>query len=214
MNNEISSLRNEYTLSELDVTTCNKNPFKQFEKWFDQVKQVNIKEPNAMVLSTCSIERKPSQRVVLLKGFNEKGFEFYTNYESNKAKDIVNNHQVSVLFPWLELERQLIISGTIKKISVQKSKTYFYSRPRGSQIGAWASCQSAELVNRKMLEKKWKELEQKYTDQVVPYPEFWGGYLIQPTFFEFWQGRSNRLHDRIVYVLDNKQTWIMKRLSP
>lgn len=213
MRADVASLRNEYAKMELDEKSCDKSPFKQFEKWFDEAVKADILEPNAMVLSTATIEGAPSQRTVLLKGFDEKGFTFYTNYGSRKGKEIAENPQVSILFPWYSLERQIIISGTIEKTSREISEKYFHSRPRSSQLGAYVSNQSEVLTDRYILEQKLKELEMKFENKKIPLPEDWGGYEIIPNRFEFWQGRKSRLHDRIQYEwVDND--WNTSRLSP
>jgi pyridoxamine 5'-phosphate oxidase len=213
MRADVASLRNEYAKMELDENSCDANPFKQFEKWFDEAVKTELLEPNAMVLSTATLEGVSSQRTVLLKGFDEKGFSFYTNYDSRKGKEIANNKYVSTLFPWYALERQIIITGSVQKTSREESGNYFHSRPRGSQLGAFVSNQSEELIDRTVLEKKMTEVEKQFEDKEIPLPENWGGYHIIPNRFEFWQGRKSRLHDRIQYQLENC-VWTISRLSP
>jgi pyridoxamine 5'-phosphate oxidase len=213
MRADIASLRNEYAKMELDENSCDANPFKQFEKWFDEAVKTELLEPNAMVLSTATLNGVSSQRTVLLKGFDEEGFSFYTNYNSRKGKEIASNNYVSTLFPWYALERQIIITGSVQKTSREASNSYFHSRPRGSQLGAYVSNQSEELMDRTVLEKKMVDVEKQFEDAEIPLPENWGGYQIIPNRFEFWQGRKSRLHDRIQYQLENG-VWTISRLSP
>ncbi|MDE0472061.1 MAG: pyridoxamine 5'-phosphate oxidase [Ekhidna sp.] len=213
MREDIASLRNEYTKAFLDEFSVLKNPFDQFEKWFDEAKNSIIPEPNAMVLCTVGSSGQPSLRTVLLKDLSGEGFTFYTNYNSHKGKEIAENGSVSLLFPWLELERQVIIQGKAGKISRLASEAYFQSRPKDSQIGAHVSRQSEQISSRSVLENKLNLLKEKYRDRQVPLPDDWGGYLVTPHLIEFWQGRPNRLHDRIIY----KRTgdfWNIRRLSP
>ncbi|MBC7744678.1 MAG: pyridoxamine 5'-phosphate oxidase [Flavobacterium sp.] len=210
----LENLRQDYrsdSLSEKDVT---EDPISQFGKWFNQAISAGLYEPNAMTLATASTDRKPSARIVLLKGFDAKGFVFYSNYLSSKGKEIAKNPVVALVFFWGELERQVRIEGTIEKLSKEESERYFQSRPRGSQIGAVVSQQSQILNSRSELEKKWNEMETEFADKKVPKPAYWGGYLVKPTLIEFWQGRQSRLHDRIVYKKADKQTWKIVRLSP
>jgi pyridoxamine 5'-phosphate oxidase len=210
----LENLRQEYRsakLSEKDVTA---NPVSQFGKWFKEALAANLCEPNAMTLATAGTDRKPSARIVLLKGFDEKGFVFFSNYLSAKGKEIARNPAVALLFYWPELERQVRIEGTIEKLSKEESERYFQSRPKGSQIGALVSQQSQLLENRAELETKWNEMEILYADKKVPKPAYWGGYVVKPMEVEFWQGRESRLHDRIVYKKADKQTWKIARLAP
>lgn len=213
MNSEVSSLRNEYLKSSLDEKGVSSNPFDQFQKWFDEVLKSEVLEPNAMVLSTVDSENQPKQRTVLLKDFGESGFTFFTNYKSNKGLQIEGNQNVSILFPWYELQRQVIVTGIAKKIPRTESQEYFQSRPFGSQLGAWVSNQSERLSSRKELEDKLSEAEKTFEGKKIPLPENWGGYLIKPTVIEFWQGRASRLHDRILFEKGN-ESWQISRLSP
>lgn len=213
MTEDITSIRQEYTQASLDEFGVDANPFKQFESWFEETLKSKLLEPTAMILSTVASSGAPSQRTVLLKHFDMEGFVFYTNYSSKKANHISKNSQVSLLFPWYGLERQVIISGEAQKISSKESLKYFLSRPRGSQLGAWVSNQSQIISSRKVLELKLAEMKEKFKEGKIPLPDQWGGYKIIPNSFEFWQGRANRLHDRIFYeMVDN--SWIIRRLAP
>ena len=197
-------------LSEDDVLS---NPFEQFNVWFDEANQTEIVEPTAAILSTVGENNHPSARTILLKEVNEKGFVFYTNYESKKAKDIASNPNISLLFLWKEQQRQVRIVGQSEKISREESEKYFRTRPRESQIGAWASNQSSVIPDRKSLDNKFEEYRKKFGDKEIPLPDFWGGYVIIPNYFEFWQGRPGRLHDRICYKFED-QEWRIFRLAP
>lgn len=213
VNRDLSDLREDYRFSELLEETLEINPFKQFDIWFNDAVSSSVYEPNAMTISTVSKSLKPSSRVVLLKEFTTEGFIFFTNYLSNKAKDIENNNNVALNFFWAELQRQVRIEGTISKISKVKSEEYFKSRPIGSQLGAITSIQSSIIKNREEIEKKYKEIESIYDGKEIEMPEHWGGYIVKPERFEFWQGRTSRLHDRIQFELIN-DSWIISRLSP
>lgn len=210
---KLASLRLNYSLKKLDESIVDASPFKQFSVWFNEVLDAEITEPNAMMLSTATNESKPDVRTVLLKGFDENGFVFYTNYLSHKAKALDENPKTALLFFWKELERQVRIYGKVKRTSSTESDEYFNSRPYESRIGAWVSVQSSIIPNRKYLEDKFEELKNKLTEQSIKRPEYWGGYRVIPSYFEFWQGRENRLHDRIVYELANGD-WKIYRLSP
>ena len=210
---DLASMRDEYTKSGLQKDELAPNPINQFELWFKQALEAELFEPNAMSLATVSPDGAPSQRTVLLKYFDERGLVFFTNYESHKAKDIANNPQVSLLFTWLPLERQVRIQGTASKISSTESLKYFMSRPRGSQLGAWVSQQSSIISSRQLLLTKFDELKRKFMNQEVPLPSFWGGFRVQPSYFEFWQGRQHRLHDRFAYKL-NEEEWAVEQLAP
>ena len=212
---DISNLRQQYTKDGLKREQLDRDPFKQFEFWFQQACSADLPEPNAMCLATVSSNSEPSQRMVLLKYFDRQGFVFFTNYESQKAHQIEANPQVSLLFFWIALERQVIISGKAAKISTTESLKYFASRPRGSQIGAWCSQQSNVISSRQILEMKFEEMKRKFRDREIPLPSAWGGYRVVPHSFEFWQGRPNRLHDRFLYsFLDAESAWDIQRLAP
>ncbi len=211
---DLTTLREEYTRNGLTKKDLDIDPFKQFEKWFQQATEAELAEPNAMSLATASAKGEPSIRTVLLKYFDEQGFVFFTNYESRKAQQIEENPHVALLFLWLPLERQIKMQGTAAKISTAESFSYFTNRPRGSQLGAWCSAQSSVISSRKLLEMKFEELKYKFEHGEIPLPSFWGGYRVKPTQFEFWQGRPNRLHDRFSYTLINDKTWEITRLSP
>lgn len=207
---------------ELKKSTVNKNPFKQFEAWYSEVLNSGIKEPTTVTLATASKDGIPSARTVLLKGFDETGFLFFTNYESRKGKNLIENPLAELLFYWMNLERQVRISGKVEKTSRGVSEEYFRSRPLKSRIGAWASKQSSEIPNREYLEKEFAEFEKKFGND-VPLPPNWGGFKLIPEQFEFWQGRESRLHDRICYLpaLKLRQTskkkddgWEIVRLAP
>lgn len=210
---DIASIRREYTRHELSEDSVLANPFEQFDAWFHEAVESQVPEPNAMSISTVDAQGRPSSRIVLLKGFDQKGLVFYTNYESRKAREIENNPRVSLLFFWPELERQVRVQGEAEKISKTESMKYFFSRPVSSRIGAWASAQSAVIEGRYVLEKRMQELKKKWNGEEVPYPSFWGGFRIKPELFEFWQGRVSRLHDRIEFVRDG-EAWSHRRLSP
>ena len=190
------------------------DPYEQFEKWYHQAGEADIAEPHAMSLATATAQGEPLLRTVLLKFFDKKGFVFYTNYESKKAHHIAENPHVSLLFLWVPLERQVIISGTATKVSTTESVKYFATRPRGSQLGAWSSHQSSVISSRKLLEMKLAEMKRKYQDGEIPLPSFWGGYRVVPQRIEFWQGRENRLHDRFEYTQQEDGSWIIQRLAP
>jgi pyridoxamine 5'-phosphate oxidase len=199
-------------VEELKKPTVDKNPVKQFAKWYKTVLKSGLKEPTAMTLATASKGGVPSARTVLLKGYDEKGFLFFTNYGSRKGRELSENPFAELLFYWMDLRKQVRISGRVEKISKEESKKYFKTRPLNSQIGAWASRQSKIIRDRKFLEEKYKEYSEKYKED-VPLPPFWGGFRLIPERFEFWQGRENRLHDRICYLKKNGE-WEIMRLAP
>lgn len=214
MREDISSIRKEYTRAELDENTVLKNPFEQFEKWFNEALKSEITEPTAMILSTVNSEGQPYQRTVLLKTFSTDGFVFYTNYKSRKASHLESNPHVSLLFPWYSLERQVAITGMVEKVSTKESLKYFLSRPQGSQLGAWVSNQSEVITSRNILETKLAQMKQKFKDGKIPLPDHWGGYRVVPDSIEFWQGRQSRLHDRIYFQKVANNSWNISRLSP
>ena len=211
----LADLRENYTRGGLDESTANINPIAQFETWFAEARRAGLREPNAMTLATATPDGRPSARIVLLKEVDEAGFVFYTNYESRKAKELRENPRAALTLYWAELEREVRIEGSVKRVSRAESERYFQSRPKGSRLGAWASPQSAVIADRKLLEKRLKDLESRYSGMdEVPLPEFWGGYRVEPEVIEFWQGRPNRLHDRLQYWRDENNLWRRERLAP
>lgn len=215
MNQSVADLRQNYNLGDLTETNVNSNPIQQFKLWFDQAVAADIIEPNAMTLATATLDGKPTARIVLLKGFDSRGFVFFTNYQSLKGQQAIVNPQAALVFFWDRLERQVRIEGKITKVSPEESDNYFHSRPLGSQIGAWSSAQSQVIPNREFLQAKQKEIAVKYQDQEkIARPEHWGGFRVMPEIIEFWQGRPNRLHDRLSYRLQMNNSWSIQRLSP
>ncbi len=211
---DIAALRRTYALQSLNKSDVSASPFEQFGHWFDEAVSGQILEPNAMTLATVGEHGRPSARIVLLKGFDQNGFVFFTNYQSRKGQEMATCPNAALLFCWLELERQIRIEGAIEKISRAESEAYFVSRPKGSQIGAWASPQSKIIEDRAVLENKQAELDAQYKqDDVLPLPPHWGGYILRPDYFEFWQGRESRLHDRIAYQ-KTANDWTIDRLAP
>ncbi len=210
---DITNFRKDYTKFGLTRKDLNSNPFEQFNQWFGQAQSAQINEPNAMSLATVNENSQPSIRTVLLKIFDDKGFVFFTNYNSAKAQDIAHNNNVALLFAWLDLERQVRISGKVEKISQAESFAYFTSRPKGSQLGAWISPQSKIIESRDFLKQKLAEMKSKFSSGKIPLPSAWGGYRVVPEKFEFWQGRSSRLHDRFVYQKEDGK-WTIHRLAP
>lgn len=210
---DIGDYRREYTKGGLKREDLTESPLELFEKWFKQAMDADIPDASAMTLATVSAEGKPTQRTVLLKLFDEKGFIFFTNYSSQKSHQISENPNVSLLFPWTQLERQIEINGTAEKISTAESLKYFLSRPRGSQLGAWASAQSSPISSRQILESQLNKIKNKFTQGEIPLPDFWGGYRVIPETIEFWQGGANRLHDRFEYTNHNGN-WKIERLQP
>lgn len=214
MDISVADLRKEYTFQGLKETDADPNPFQQFRKWFDQALAAQLPEPNAMTLATATQDCKPRARMVLLKSFDERGFVFYTNYESQKGQELADNPQASLVFWWAELERQVRIDGRIEKVSDQTSDEYFHSRPLSSQLGAWASEQSQVISDRSVLELRLQTLKTEYENKEIPRPPHWGGYRVIPTEIEFWQGRPSRLHDRLLYRRKDETSWLIERLSP
>jgi pyridoxamine 5'-phosphate oxidase len=210
----IENLRVDYTVASLLESNTKADPIKQFEVWFKEAQEAKVPEINAMTLSTATQDGRPSARVVLLKGFYEAGFIFYTNYLSRKGKEITKNPVAALTFFWPSMERQVRIEGTIEKVGKEQSEKYFHSRPKSSQVGALASPQSQEIESRDVLEKKWNDLEAEYDGREVPKPSFWGGYIVKPRMIEFWQGRPSRLHDRILYKKIDNKNWKKVRLAP
>ncbi len=214
-NSKIEAMRQKYGNHPLSPKGADKSPFGQFESWFKIASEANILEPNAMLLSTVSKEGAPSARVVLLKAYDKRGFVFYTNYESRKGEQMAANPNVALTFFWDVLHRQVRIEGTVSKISAKASTQYFQKRPKGSQIGAWASPQSQMIDSRAILEEKKAALETEYeNDSILPRPPHWGGYIVKPQRVEFWQGRDNRLHDRVVYEKQKNGRWKIFRIAP
>jgi pyridoxamine 5'-phosphate oxidase len=208
-----AEMRKDYSLAGLAQKDLARDPFRQFEKWFQEVEAAKVAEPNAMVLATATRDGRPSTRTVLLKALDGRGFVFFTNYDSRKGRDIAENARVSLLFPWIAYERQVIVEGAVTKLPREESDAYFHSRPRPSQLAAWASPQSTIIGSRAALEEAMKTLEKKYAGLEVPLPPHWGGYRVTPESVEFWQGRRNRLHDRLRYRRE-KDGWIVERLAP
>jgi pyridoxamine 5'-phosphate oxidase len=210
---DASRLRKEYTRAGLVEDDVDPDPVVQFHKWFEKAIEADLHEPNAVTIATATGDGRPSARIVLLKGYDERGFVFYTNYEGRKAREIEENPLCALLFYWGELERQVRIEGRARRISGEEADAYFLSRPRGSRLGAWASEQSQPVEDRNVLEERVRELEAEYEGREIPRPPFWGGYRVEPEVIEFWQGRENRLHDRIVYHRSGRG-WKIVRLQP
>jgi len=213
MSSSIADLRKDYKLLSLDSADVDVDPIKQFQHWFDQALNADLLEPNAMTLATSTTDGRPSARKVLLKGLDQRGFVFYTNYESRKGKEILENPYVALCFHWAELERQVRVEGMARKISRDESEAYFKSRPFESRIGAIASNQSAEVASREELERQYATLLRDFEGKDVPMPDFWGGYVVEPHVVEFWQGRRGRMHDRLEYRKE-RNYWNITRLSP
>jgi pyridoxamine 5'-phosphate oxidase len=214
MDKNIADLRKDYSLQELSEKEINPNPFIQFKFWFDQALAAQLTEPNAMTLATSTPDGKPSGRMVLLKNFDERGFVLFTSYNSHKGQELAENPHAALVFWWAELERQVRIVGTVEKISTEESDGYFEMRPPHSRLGAWASNQSEVIAGREVLERQWQEFQRKYQNQEVPRPPYWGGFRVIPQEIEFWQGRSSRLHDRLLYIRLDYGGWQIERLSP
>ena len=215
MDSSIADLRQNYTRAGLSEADLNSDPIEQFNVWFQQALDADLLEPNAMTLATATPDGKPTARIVLLKGVSSQGFIFYTNYESQKGQQLIANPYAALVFLWDKLERQIRIEGRVAKLTAEESAEYFHSRPKASQLGAWASDQSRVIPNREVLEQKLTELQERYSDDAtIPLPDHWGGFRVIPSRIEFWQGRPSRLHDRLVYDLQADGNWQIERLSP
>lgn len=212
--NKIAGIRKDYQLQTLSEQEVSPDPIQQFTKWWEEAVQSEIDEVNAFTLATSSLQGKPSARIVLLKGYDKRGFVFFTNYESAKGNELAKNPQASMVFFWKELQRQVRIEGSIEKVTPGESDEYFSSRPAGSRIGAWASPQSKIITNRTEIEKNAEKYQAQYADGNIPRPPYWGGYRLKPLQIEFWQGRANRLHDRIQYTVQKDNSWKIERLAP
>jgi pyridoxamine 5'-phosphate oxidase len=210
----LEAMRVEYTERGLRRADLKDSPFEQFEIWLKQACEAQLPEPNAMSLATATAAARPSIRTVLLKYFDQRGFVFFTNIESRKAREIAGNSQVALLFPWVALERQVNVVGRAEKLSAPEVMKYFLKRPVESQLGAWASPQSRVIASRRALEMKFEEVKRKFIDGKVPLPSFWGGYCVVPEEIEFWQGSKHRLHDRFQYVRQPDDSWVIQRLAP
>jgi pyridoxamine-phosphate oxidase len=211
---DLAGIRKEYRLQSLLEKDVDAHPIKQFENWWRQATDSGIEEVNAMTLSTCTRDGKPSARIVLLKEFNKDGFVFFTNYESKKGRQLHDNPFASLVFFWKELERQVRIEGKVEKINTKESDEYFSKRPLESRIGAWSSPQSKVIKSRELLEKNVTHYTEKFSSQNIPRPSNWGGFILKPALVEFWQGRPGRLHDRLQYITNEKDSWIIERLAP
>ena len=211
---QIASIRKEYKLKSLDEAAAAGNAIKQFDRWWQDAINSEIDEVNAFTLATAAADGKPSARIVLLKGYDEKGFVFFTNYQSHKGQELATNPQGCMVFFWKELERQIRIEGSIEKISAEESDEYYFSRPLSSQVGAWASPQSSVIKNREVIEDNVKKYEAQFAGSSISRPPHWGGYRLQPQAIEFWQGRPSRLHDRLLFTLLKKNEWKIERLAP
>lgn len=213
-NISIADLRQNYTLAGLSEANADRDPFQQFQVWLAEAVAAQLPEPNAMTLATIAPDGKPSARMVLLKDFDERGFTFYTNYDSAKGQQLIQTPWAALVFWWAQLERQVRIEGRVEKVSAQESDEYFASRPETSQLGAWVSNQSQVIASREVLEKRFAQLKEKYAGQAIPRPPHWGGFRVIPDSIEFWQGRPSRLHDRLRYRLLKDGSWLRERLAP
>lgn len=211
---EIANIRKEYVWRGLSETDMDADPLRQFEKWFQQALAANLPEPNAMTLATTTPDGQPSARVVLLKAFDASGFTFFTNYDSRKGRELAVSGHAALLFFWPELQRQVRIEGTVERVTEAESDAYFCSRPLGSRLGAWASAQSEVIPSREVLEERVREAAERFPNGEVPRPPYWGGFRVRPLTIEFWQGRPDRLHDRLRYRRVQPADWRLERLSP
>jgi pyridoxamine 5'-phosphate oxidase len=211
---DLQAMRSEYTREGLRRADLKESPFEQFAFWFEQACKTGVREPNAMSVATATATGRPSLRTVLLKNFDDRGFVFFTNYESRKAREIIENPNVALLFPWLALERQVIVTGTAEKVSADESLKYFVSRPLESQLGAWASPQSRPIPSREFLQAEITKVREKFANGKLPLPSFWGGFRVVPKEIEFWQGGPGRVHDRFIYTLQTDASWKIDRLAP
>ena len=211
---QLADIRKEYRLLRLKESEVAKNAMEQFERWWQDAMKSEIEEVNAMTLATASSDGLPAARIVLLKGYHVDGFRFFTNYESFKGKQLLENPRACLVFFWKELERQVRITGLVEKLSKENSDAYFNSRPPGSRIGAWASPQSEVIESSEWLDQQVNQYKSKFTENDIPRPTHWGGYLVRPVTIEFWQGRPNRLHDRLQYTLQENGGWLIERLAP
>ena len=214
MHNKVSDIRRDYSQKQLLEDKVAATPVGQFHEWWNEVLKAQIDEPNAMTLATASADGFPSARIVLLKDFSEKGFSFYTNYESYKGQQLLENPKACLVFFWKELERQVRVTGLVQRIPQKESDNYFNSRPKTSRIGAWASPQSQVIDDRAWLDKNFEDLKEKFKNEDPQRPPHWGGYRVQPVIIEFWQGRPSRMHDRIQYSLEENGSWKIERLAP
>lgn len=207
-------MRKDYSLAGLHEKDLAKNPFRQFERWFQEAEAAKIPEPNAMSLATTGRDGRPSARTVLLKACDGRGFVFYTNYESRKGRELDANPRATLLFPWLAMERQITVEGPVMRVTREEAEAYFHSRPRASQLAAWASPQSTAVAGRAVIEESYRVIEKKYEGRTVPLPPNWGGFRVTPETVEFWQGRRSRLHDRLRYRRESGGDWVVERLAP
>jgi pyridoxamine 5'-phosphate oxidase len=210
----MADMRKDYSMAGLLEKDLAKNPFRQFEQWFQEAEAAKIPEPNAMTLATTARDGRPAARTVLLKACDGRGFVFYTNYESRKGRELDANPRATLLFPWLTMERQITVEGAVTRVTREESEVYFHSRPRQSQLAAWASPQSTAIAGRAVLEESYRVVEKKYEGREVPLPPNWGGFRVVPETVEFWQGRRSRLHDRLRYRREAGGDWVVERLAP